>query len=299
MKLRISTRNHLTENQMTTDQTLPPVGALSEADAAIQEIDQAAQLATDSLQVFEGVALVPTSAVTPGVTPVKDEPNRESRAKFYAKRSEDQKKRGRAELTKTYVGALSMKKTLKVNDVNIASSAERFLGLIDLAIYTYNRRGAPILGVAATEKILDQMQELVTNYSTKASDARQQAAELTRASKEALLDLADWLEPEYTSFALNADVHVKSPMSATLLTAVMNWDKAIHDLSVLHWNGKADAAQYAQLKSEERRELSALFRFAVKSLQGLRKASNPEKKAPAASPQAAEPRTEGEPAMAD
>lgn len=278
----------MSEHTAETDTVNPAASNLTEADAAIREIDDAASVADSHLlalqSVIPGLAQATPVSSGAGESAGKDETKtRGDRAAYFAERAERQKKRGRDQLTRTYVGALSMKKQLTVNDVNIASSAERFVGVIDLAFYTVQRRGVPILGASATEDLLTQLTEMSQKYCESAASARAQAESLTVSAKAAVFD--DWLEPTYTKSALEVEVHVKSPACAGLVKAVMDWDKAINDLSVLQWNGKADAAQCAQIKSEERRALAGIFKFAIRALQGLRNKSKPPEQArSAASP---------------
>lgn len=272
----------------------------SEAEKAIDEIDQAARMAEESLSITAGIAPAETiTATSPDLVvldPLRDSDfirkpaqqvnenngsDREDRVKSLIRRAALQKQRGRAELVKPYVGALSVQKTLKYFDVNIASSAERFLGLIDLSLYTITRRGPLVLGADACDEILARFDQMVTKYIDASHVAKVGSATAMKAEKDGSFG-SEWLQPEYTQSAFECTIQAKHRLTTRLVDALSAWDTAIHDLSVLEWNGKVDAAQIAQVREEERRGLSSIYSFAAKSLVGMRNRTN---KAPAKRPE--------------
>eukprot|EP01036_Dinobryon_divergens_P047751 gene47751-64044_t len=133
--------------------TMAPTHAIArtEAERVLDEIEQAAGLAEASLANdatlgaagAAPVAVTTTSAETPvlvgdesALSPVEVElakaEAREARIAYFMKRAKSQKERGRAQLERVHVGAMAIRKDVEFFDVNISSSAERFLGLIDL-----------------------------------------------------------------------------------------------------------------------------------------------------------------------
>ncbi|UUZ66263.1 hypothetical protein LP417_35190 (plasmid) [Polaromonas sp. P1-6] len=207
---------------------------------------------------------------------------REERMNRMIKRAKDQKERGRFELQKPYDGAMSVLKQLKYFDVNIASSAERFIGVIDLALYTMVRRGPLAIGVDASDEILERFNQMVNEYVDNAQEAKQSALAVLNNEKDSTL--GDWLSPEYTSTAFECNLQAKHRLTTRLVDALTAWDSAIHDLNVLEWNGKVDAAQVSQTREQERRGLSAIYGFSIKTLQGLKRRTEkaPSKKSSAA-----------------
>lgn len=263
----------------------------NDASAALQEIDDAVKTVEAGLAApdqasfnLNSVAAEISSVALPGVEIVADasavadpsesrryprDESHEERVKRMIKRALQQKKRGREELDKAYDGVMSVKKSLRLFDVNIASSAERFLGTIDLTLNTVVRRGTLAIGTAASEEIMDRFSEMVADYLRGAEEALASAKNVLQNEMNDTLE--DWLEPDYTSTAFECDVQAKHRFTLKLIAALTAWDKAIFDMNVLEWNGKVDAAQVAQIREQERRGLSAIYAFAVRTLQGMKR----------------------------
>jgi hypothetical protein len=262
-----------------------------DASDAIREIDDAVQHAESSFSaeklnsagmgVVTADSMAPALAVEPVGSPSavgegfaatrrfdRDETH-EQRIQRLIKRAQQQKKRGRDELVKSYDGVMSVKKTMRLFDVNIASSGERFLGTIDLTLNTVVRRGTLAIGTAASEEIMDRFTEMVAEYLRSAREALTSAELVMKNEKGDTI--GEWLEPDYTSVAFECEVQAKHRLTLQLIEALTAWDKAIHSMNVLEWNGKVDAAQVAQIREQERRGLSALYGFSVKTLQGMKR----------------------------
>jgi hypothetical protein len=242
----------------------------SEAQVVLNELDAAAAVAEDSLARDASTATVKAGVGDVKVLEEKQdrEAKRQARLEGFMKRAAKQKQRGRAELEKTYAGALSVEKVVEVFDVNVASSAERFMGLIDLSLYTLNRRGASVVGEGALEGILDQFDQMVGEYLADGRKTRDAAVALVMTERDTTLD--EWITPNYTQSAFNAVVHAKHRLSTKVADGLKAWDEAIRELSILEWNGKVDGSQVQQARAQERRGLSAIHKFAAKALIGLR-----------------------------
>lgn len=277
----------MTRTEKPSDHLPDAAGAdRSEAEMAIDEINQAAKFAEDSLLITASAETseAPVDAAS-GSAPAVVQPqhvhqdtnnrsdDREAQVQTFIRRAAMQKKRGREELARPYAG-LSVSKDLKYNDVNIASSAERFLGLIDLALYTINRRGPQVLGADACDEILARFDGMVRSYSDASTVAKLGAGTALKTEKDGSFG-SDWLQPEYTKSAFECTLQAKHRLTTRLVDALYAWDSAIHDLSVLEWNGKMDSSQVAQTREEERRGLRSIYSFAAKSLAGMRNRTNP------------------------
>ncbi|TBR75397.1 MAG: hypothetical protein EPN64_13225 [Burkholderiaceae bacterium] len=219
---------------------------------------------------------------------------REARISFLVKRAKLQKARGRAQLERVVVGAMAIRKEVEFYDVNIASSAERFLGLIDLAIYTINRRGEYVLGESDAAAAMDRFAALVADYKDKGVSERDQSDLLLKNEQELAFD-TDWIVPEYRDTAFKMEVFIKHPSTLKVLDGLFAFDKLVRNLTVLQWNGKVDQARVDQARQQERRALSQIHQFAGRSLIGLNRRAKPTRRsaAPTQQEEVAEHQNEG------
>ena len=244
------------------------------ASSAFDEIADAALFANQAMGSLasEGAVAAPPSPATdaPLLSDADTLKIRDENIRMMAKRLKSQRERGRDELQKTYAGALVIVKQLKVYDVNIASSAERFLGVIDRALYTINRSGPAAMGSEKTQLLYDQLVELIEAYCSESVEAAKGANILLVKEKEAVFE--GWVTPEYSGATIDINVRIKHRMSSRMVDSIVKWDTAIHDLCVLDWNGKVDSSQTAQLRAEERRHIQKIAMFALRAINGMNRA---------------------------
>lgn len=260
----------------------------TEASKALLEIDMAADLATQALSL-DSIAQVPLTKVTAQVSEqiaaggtlgsdgvvkpqeqfVLTADQQEQRVQAFIKRANAQKVKGRALLTKDYVGALSVEMQVKINDVNIGASAERFIGMCDLFLYTLGKQGPSVLGGDETEKCRDMFVSLVDNYEQEASDGAAQAQ--TALVYESSESMDGWITPSHKTAAFAMTINAKHRQTARILRAMEMWDKLVLTQSVLEWNGKLDSSMVAQTRQLERRMISKIHAYAAKSLVGLKR----------------------------
>lgn len=276
----------------TAEQSTPhsdeETGHQSEAAKALSEIDDAADLAAKALALdaVQSVPLTQASAeaaseiaaggtvgVDGTVTTAERQPElpgaREERVQMFIKRANAQKKKGRELLLKDYVGALSLEKKVKINDVNIGASAERFVGMCDLFLYTLGKQGPSVLGGEETQALLEKFTEMVDDYVNEAKEGQAQAdAALTH---EQSTTLEDWVTPKYITAAFEMTINAKHRQTARILDGLTIWDAVVKAQSVLEWNGRLDSSIVAQSRQLERRRLSNIHRFAARSLVGLKR----------------------------
>jgi hypothetical protein len=263
--------------------------AKTEAEKVLDEIQQAANQATESLAKdasLNGTAPASEPAevasATDGEGNVKSEQEidrekqaaHEARVAYLVKRAKTQKERGRAQLERVVVGAMAIRKDVEFFDVSIASSAERFLGLIDLSIYTINRRGEYILGETDAEKVMERFASLVSAYRDGAISERDQADILLKNEQDLVFD-EDWIVPEYRQTAFKMSVYIKHPASLKVLEGLFAFDNLVKNLTVLQWNGKVDQVRIDQARHHERQALSKIHQFAASSLIGLNRRARP------------------------
>ncbi len=263
--------------------------ARSEAERVLDEIEQAASQATESLAKdasLNGAAPVTepaavTSAVDGEVNgrsqqeiDREKQAAHEARVAYLVRRAKTQKERGRAQLERVVVGAMAIRKDVEFFDVSIASSAERFLGLIDLSIYTINRRGEYILGETDAEKVMERFASLVNTYRDGAISERDQADVLLKNEQDLVFD-EDWIVPEYRQTAFKMSVYIKHPSTLKVLDGLFAYDQLVRNLTILQWNGKVDQVRIDQARHHERQALSKIHQFAGSSLIGLNRRARP------------------------
>jgi hypothetical protein len=298
--------------------TMAPTHAIArtEAERVLDEIEQAAGLAEASLANdatlgaagAAPVAVTTTSAETPvlvgdesALSPEEVErakaEAREARIAYFMKRAKSQKERGRAQLERVHVGAMAIRKDVEFFDVNISSSAERFLGLIDLAFYTINRRGEDVLGEKGAADVIERLTELARGYREKGVAERDQAHALLKNEQELAFD-TDWIVPEYRGNAFQMAVFIKHPETLKILEGLFAFDTLVRHLTVLQWNGKVDQVRIDQARQQERRALSALHQFAARSLIGLNRRARPARPGMASRSTAVQQSAAADPALA-
>lgn len=257
-----------------------PSGAVvTEAEASLREIDDAARIAFQSEQDEKNLALGMGSAAVSGdqatnapvdYSKLTDE-QKQDRIRVFTKRAASQRDKGRAELERVYAGAMSVSLKLSWNDLTVASSCERFLGMCDLAPYTIGRRGPSVLGSKATTTVLEQFSALVEKYYEAGMLAKRSAQTLFETERANVFIEEEWVTPEYTTAAFQMTVHAKYRGTARIVAGMSAWDEAIRLASVLEWNGKIETSKISDLREQERKAINAVFIFARRSLIGLYK----------------------------
>lgn len=262
--------------------TSSPSGApLTETEVALLEIDEAARIAFKSVEDEQNEALgaAPAQAALadsyvarPRVdfSTLTDE-QKKDRIKVFTKRAASQRDRGRAELERVYAGAMSVKMNVSWNDLTVASSCERFLGMCDLSPYTIGRRGPSVLGSKATTTVLEQFSALVEKYYEAGMLAKRGAQALFDAERDHVFGDDEWVTPEYTTAAFAMVIHAKNRSTTRIVAGMAAWDEAIRLASVLEWNGKIETSKISDLREQERKGMYSIFSFARRSLIGLYK----------------------------
>lgn len=285
------TKSKLTEAPSATDRT--------DAETTLKEILAAGELAAASL-AQDGIKAADGDAAGVGVrsaealaasgeltgnsavsVPERQDFTREERIKFLMDRAAKQRARGVRALARDIdSGVVALERKILINDKNIGSSIERFLAVIDTAAYLVGRRGEMVLGAQQTNTIQSKLSDMAAKMVKDSNAELRAASELTRIAKEkdvfqdeASQDQieAEWLEPQYQHPAFSMTVQLKNPVSVHVVTAMSNYDKAIHLMTTLQWNLKASQDQVDHIRSVERRASMAIHVFAARALTGLRR----------------------------
>lgn len=226
------------------------------------EKNQAMGLAPGGLSVGAGAqAPIPFSKLT--------EEQKQARIKVFTKRASGQRDKGRAQLEREHAGAMTVPIKLSWNDLTVASSCERFLGMCDLSPYTIGRRGPSVLGSKATKLVLDKLAALVEKYYEAGMLAKRSAQTLFDQEREMVFAEDEWITPEYTTAAFQMTMQAKFRGTARIVAGMAAWDEAIRLANVLEWNGKIETSKIADLREQERKAMYAVFNFARRSLIGL------------------------------
>ncbi len=249
---------------------------LSDAQAALNEIDETARMAFQNMEAEKAEAIA--RGEQPGESKGKANPidpaslsstQKNDRIKVQARRAQNQREKGRAELTKIYSGAMTVEHNLQFYDLNIASSCERFLGICDQAPYVIGRRGPSVLGVVATSKVLEQIGEMVDKYYTAGKEAQLAAETLFKVEREKVMSDDEWITPRYQQPAMALVTQAKHRGTSRLIAGMRAWDEAVRIANVLSWNGAIKDAEIANIRSSERKAFTQVFSLCNRAVVGL------------------------------
>lgn len=196
--------------------------------------------------------------------------SREERAALSRKIARRQRDLGIRELERAYPGTIVVPASIAIGDPNIASSAQRFLGLADRTIYLLNRFGSRFMGAVEVAKVNEIMEGLIQKYVEEARDSLSQGRLLTERAKVASANNGDqWFEPQYTSKTLDISFGVKTRPALAIVRALQQWDAAIVEFAALDFNGEGDVDQIDSLRQRERRLFSDINRLCLRSIQNV------------------------------
>lgn len=263
-------------NQDIFDITATPgADSSSETEAALREIDDAAQLAFASMRAEALEGGVSEAALANdlifGNPASLTETQKSDRVKLLTKRAANQRARGRIELEKVYVGAMSVTLKLAWDDLQVASACERYLGLCDLMPHTLGRRGPSVLGNKGTTTVMEQFGVLVDSYHAKGKEVLNEAQILFNHEHDQVLGDDEWITPTYVKHAFELSINAKHRGTPRIVAGMKMWDEAIRLATVLEWNGKVDSTKIADIRDEHRKAIRDIFIFARRSIAGLYK----------------------------
>lgn len=205
----------------------------------------------------------------PDARPVeRKELSTEERRELARKTAKKQSKLGLAELERIYPSTIVIPRHVAISDTNIASSAQRFLGLVDRTLYTLNRYGTYYHTQSEVDKIREVLRELIDTYTNEADAAVTQAKLLADKAKE---EAVDWLEPAYTTSTLDVEFGVKARDTLRVITGLETWDRAILGFAALEFNDTASIGQIDTMRQRERRLFMAISRMCLRTIGGLSK----------------------------
>jgi hypothetical protein len=267
--------------------------ALQEADFMSQEIGASGQILGDTKNELDepvaqndhaqpAASAAPVSTAQTAPPPAHSAPPVNARVEGVARRivrergrgksiAQIQRERGSEQLARDYLGAMVVRRNVKVYDVKLASSLERYLAYVDLALYQLARSGPSILGSNDTFDLLERFDDMITTHSNDAKQALETTTLLLAAEKEKFFDDADWLTPAYTGATVAVEVKMKHPLTRHIITGIEAYEGALTNLNVLQWNVKIDPAQSTQVRDEHDRAIRTIFRFATSVFNGLRR----------------------------
>jgi hypothetical protein len=197
-------------------------------------------------------------------------------------RARRQRDRGIKELHRSYTGVMAVRREATLNDPVLASTLQRYFGVIDKAYLIVGRRGPDIIGVAATEQFLRSIDDRVTEF---AQDIQREAA-AAQAMQIADAGAEDFVRPEYTKSAAQETVFAKHRKTLELLDAIIAGDRLVEDLNVMAWNGKVDMDKVEDVRLRIKKQVAKIFTFSDSTMRGmLRRVAPadavPQQKAPA------------------
>ena len=276
--------------KMTDTATTEP----TQAAADMAELQEVAELAL-SVQSNGHPVAVPAAAVeaaqstsaTPA-TNTDDKPaadtSPESRARRQRERARRQREAGSKELKREYVGAMTVTKSLTINDPNVASSALRFLALTDRTLYLLKTMGIRMMSEDQCETLHETLTSKIAEYCEESQKALNAANALIGDSRQADFH---WIIPVYAVPALNETFQAKDRHLFPLIEAINAWDSTIAIINELEFNGKASFKQVDEVRSKERRLFSDISYFCYQIVMGLMRRSESQTTPPATAAAAA------------
>lgn len=241
---------------------------------ALEELDNVAELATEAIRAEGDHSGAAKSDDAPAMTDEQREEERRLRTERAIKQASRQRKLGSQELERVYEGVMVVARDVTLNDPNIASSAQRFLALSDRTLHLLNRNGHRFIGAAELKKLQDRMNEMMAEYVAEAKQAYESTRQLLEDKKGASLD---WIEPHYVKAVFSQSVNIKTRPMVLVADALMQWDKAIHNLCELEFNDEASASQANQVRRRERHLFSSINRFCIQTVIAMRNKSMPKR----------------------
>lgn len=278
--------------KMTDTATTEP----TQAAADMAELQEVAELAL-SVQSNSNPVAVPAAAVEvaqstataadteakPTATATADN-SPESRARRQRERARRQREAGSKELKREYVGAMTVTKSLTINDPNVASSALRFLALTDRTLYLLKTMGIRMMSEDQCETLHETLTSKIAEYCEESQKALNAANALIGDSRQADFH---WIIPVYAVPALNETFQAKDRHLFPLIEAINAWDSTIAIINELEFNGKASFKQVDEVRSKERRLFSDISYFCYQIVMGLMRRSESQTTPPATAAAAA------------
>lgn len=262
MRCRI---NHQNFKTMTSAAELDP-NARAAAQQALDELDEAASLARETIESPQAATEAPTAELSESEQASRNA----ERVQQFIKRAARQRNQGRLEMERTYTGVMVVDRHLQIFDPHIASSVTRFLALTDKTIYLLGRIGNQYMSDAQVEKVRDSIQEKIEEYAKEASQSMAIAIELSQKGRA---ENFMWIEPHYTGAALDFTFQIKSRNILALEEATKNWDEAIRLMCEMEFNACATASQVNEIRLRERRLFAAINRHCANIIFGMSRKS--------------------------
>lgn len=228
---------------------------LNAADAAIADATQYAEAAQATGEHGGATAPLDRKELAPE--------EREALSRQIASR---QRQMGSDELERLYPSAIVVNVDIKVNAPNLASSAQRFLGLTDRTLYVINRFGSRFMSDSEVEVTRASIREHIEQYAQEARQSLEQAKLLV---EKASSNRDDWLTPSYTSSTLEVKFGVKARDTMTLVRALRDWDEAILQFATLEFNDGASIGQIDTMRLRERTLFMQVNRQCIRAVKAF------------------------------
>lgn len=226
-------------------------------------VQQAAPQAAQAAEIDPRVATVARGMI-------RDQQRQDRNASAPRNFAREQRERGYREILKDYTGAMVVRRSVKVYDVKLAASLERYLGIVDSALYQLVRSGPGILGSGDTFDLMESFEAMILKHEHDAKQASDTTAAMLAHERQKVFADEDWFVPEYTGATVDVVVKMKHPLTRKLIIAIEGYEKALTNLNILAWNVKLDPAQNAQMRDEHSRAIKEIFRFSTRVFMGLR-----------------------------
>lgn len=243
------------------------------AGAILDEVSQAAHDSETVLAEDAGIAPSPKIGI--------DDAQRQAQiAKLQGiARARRQREQGVKELRRAYTGVMSVRRDVQINDPVVASTLQRYFGLIDRFYLIIGRRGPDLMGVEATEKCLSTIDERIAEF---AMDIKRES-DAVQSMLAGDMNGGDFVQPEYMTSAAQEVVFAKHRKTLDLLDAIIAADKLLEGLNVMAWNGKVDLDKVEDVRFRIKKQVARIFTFGAGTMRGLMRRLAPKAAAPGSS----------------
>jgi len=241
----------------------------SAAREALHEIDQ--HVETANLALSDGPVTTPNQA-----DQLVNEAATAARIETLRNRAAKQRSRGVQNLERRHSGVASLIRNVVLNERVVGSTFQRYFSSIEGGIYIITKTGSFVVGEAAADKLLTNIDEKIKAMEAGAKETLEQMAVVmsAHAGKD------NWLVPQYADAAAKHEVQLRSIMANRLLRVFEMYDQHLVQLQQLVWNGEAEADEIETREYEIKTHVRGLQEFIRRSLVGIQTKTQP-KAAPA------------------
>lgn len=255
---------------MTTPENQDPQAlSMTDAQAALNEVNDAAQMIEDMLgpETTRGER----DAIAAGVSRVV----REDEVQKLRQRAQRERARGVENLSRRHDGVASVVAEVKINERVVASAFERFFAGIENGVHVITKRADLFVG----EKNADQIQQTIVSKVAAMELRIMQQLDQVKVPMELHSASEGFLMPTYTNPAAAHKVQLRTKLALRIMNVFKKQDEFVVTLNALAWNDEVEADAIEQEEQQIKKEMRDLANFIGRTVRGMRNKVAPAKKA--------------------